>query len=263
MDPRRPRENRSATSDPKRSAGPVGPRILIPGYPQWSWRQRERALVLFGSYLTAMVVGVMTWGTAVGLGILAFAFVTHAFSAADAIRQYAFPGFGRLIPVVTASAGLGAVCYGPALLMASVYAWPITLDERPREGYLINRWAYREETPVPGETVWLRPTRGARPKIARIVAGPGQRVEWVAEQVRVDDTVVAESPFRIAGSPGEFKMKIPEKHVLVAFGADPSRGARTPRRLGDHRPGRHQGSSLGAVLSDLGPPALALSLCLA
>jgi Signal peptidase, peptidase S26 len=228
MDPRRPRENRREASDPRRSSGTIGPRILIPGYPQWSWRQKERALVLFGSYLTAMLVGVMTWGTAVGLGILAFAFATHAFSAADAIRQYAFPGFGRLIPAVTASAGLGAVCYGPLLLMASVYAWPITLDERPREGYFINRWAYREETPAPGDTVWLRPTRGARPKIARVVAGPGQRVEWADDQFRVDDTVVEESPFPISGSPGSFKLTIPEKYVLVTFGADPSRGKGLP-----------------------------------
>ena len=113
-------------------------------------------------------------------------------------------------------------------MLASVYAWPITLEERPREGYLINRWAYREEIPTPGETVWLRPTRGARPKIARIVAGPGQRVEWTNDQFRVDDQVVAESPFRIAGSPGEFKMMIPDRHVMITFGADPTRGNGLP-----------------------------------
>ena len=184
--------------------------------------------MLVGSYLVALLVGVLTWGTPVGLGVLAFAFVTHAFSAADAIRQYAFPGFGRLIPGITASAGLGVVCYGPALLMASVFAWPITLDERPREGYFINRWAFSDEAPVPGQTVWLRPTRGARPKIARIVAGPGQRVEWSDEQFRVDGTMVEESPFRIAGSPGEFKLTIPDRHVMVAFGADPRRGKGLP-----------------------------------
>jgi hypothetical protein len=215
MDPRRSRD--------RRTPAPVGPRILIPGYPQWSWSQRDRAFVLFGSYATAMGVGVFSWGTAVGLAVLAFAFATHAFSAADAIRQYAFPGFGRLVPAITASTGLGALCYAPVMVLASVYAWPISLDERPREGFLINRRAYREDGPKRGETVWLRPTGGARPRIARIVAGPGQRVEWAGDRFRVDDQAVDDSPFRIAGSPVEFKLTIPEEHVMVAFGADPRR----------------------------------------
>jgi hypothetical protein len=185
-------------------------------------------MILFGSYAGALAVGVFAWGTTLGLLVLVFAFATHAFSAADAIRQYSFPGFGRLVPALTTSAGLGAFCYGPALAMASVYAWPIALDERPREGYLVNRWAYADEAPAPGETVWLRPTRGARPKVARIVAGPGQRVEWSGEQFLVDDLVVEESPFRIAGSPSRLQMTIPQGHVLVTFGADPRRGKGVP-----------------------------------
>jgi hypothetical protein len=207
---------------------PVGPRLLIPGFPQWSWHQRERGLVLFGSYVAALGVGIFAWGTTLGLGLLFFAFATHAFSAADAIRQYAFPGFGRLVPALTTSAGLGAFCYAPALAFASVYAWPIALDERPREGYFVNRWAYRVDPPAPGETVWLRPTRGVRPKVARIVAGPGQRVEWLGEQFRVDDQIVEEAPFGIAGSPSGLQMTIPEGHVLVTFGADPSRAKGVP-----------------------------------
>ena len=207
---------------------PAGARILIPGYPQWAWRQRERALILFGSYAVALGVGVFAWGTTVGLGVLVFAFATHAFSAADAIRQCAFPGFGRLVPALSTSAGLGACCYGPALAMATAWAWPIALDESPREGYLVDRFAYREESPRSGDTVWLRPTRGARPKVARIVAGPGQEVEWSGEQFRVDDRFVEESPFRVAGSPSGLRMTIPNGHALVTFGADPNRGKGAP-----------------------------------
>jgi hypothetical protein len=228
MDPTRPRESGDRIGDGPRGLSPIGPRLLIPGFPQWSWHQRERALVLLGSYLAALGVGVFAWGTALGLVVLFFAFATHAFSAADAIRQYAFPGFGRLVPALTTSAGLGAFCYAPALALAGAYAWPITLDERPREGYFINRWAYRDVLPSPGETVWLRPTRGVRPKVARIVAGPGQRVEWSGEQFRVDGLIVEESPFRIAGSPAGFGVTSPEGHRLVTFGADPSRGNGVP-----------------------------------
>jgi hypothetical protein len=228
MDPTRPCEPRLDASRPLPGRALSGLSLLVPGYPQWAWRQGDRAIILVGSYLTALGVGIFAWGTTLGLGLLAFAFATHAFSASDAIRQYAFPGFGRLVPAFSTSAGLGAFCYAPAMALAWVYAWPITLDERPREGYLVNRWAYRDGPASPGETVWLRPARGARPKVARIVAGPGQRVEWSGDRLRVDDQFVEESPFGGAGSPAGLSMTIPDGYALVAFGADPERGKGVP-----------------------------------
>lgn len=199
----------------------VGARILVPGLPQWSWRQTDRAFFLFGSFAAALLVGVMTWGTAAGLGMLAFAFAAHVFSAVDAIRQNAFPGFGRMVPVLTTSAGLGTVVYVPALALASVYAWPIAPDHSPRDGYLINRWSYASERPRTGETVWLRSKRWSRSNIARVVAGPGQRVEWSSPVFRVDDQPVSEHPFQTTGSPSELKLTIPEGHFLVVFPTDP------------------------------------------
>ena len=205
-----------------------GARIIVPGYPQWAWSQYERGFVLFGSYAAALVVGIFAWGTATGMAVLAFAFVAHAVSVTDAIRQSAFPGFGRMVPGVTASAGLGAIGYVPALAVASVFAWPIAPEDRPREGYLVNRWAYQEgNDPRPGETIWLRAARGARPRVARVVAGPGQALEWKDGRLRVDDQEIESSPFRTPGTPGELSLTVPEGHVLVAFEIDPK--ARLPK----------------------------------
>ena len=50
--------------------GPAGLRILVPGYAQWSWRQRERALVFFGSFAAALLVGLFAWGTRTGAAVL-------------------------------------------------------------------------------------------------------------------------------------------------------------------------------------------------
>src|SRR3954452_5776584 len=91
---------------PTRAGGP-GLRVLIPGYPQWAWRQRERALVLIGSYAVALGVGLFAWGALIGVAILAFDYGTHAVSAADAVRQVAFPGLGRWVPTISATGGLG------------------------------------------------------------------------------------------------------------------------------------------------------------
>jgi hypothetical protein len=94
---------------------PAGLKILIPGYPQWSWQQRERALVLFGSYVVSLAIGLFAWGTPVGLLVLAFAYGTHVASATDVVRQQAFPGFGRWVPMISTSGGLGLGLYVPTL----------------------------------------------------------------------------------------------------------------------------------------------------
>jgi len=221
MVPSRPSAIRLPKRQASRGLTPTGLRLMIPGYPQWVWLQHDRACFLFGTFAASLGVGIFAWGTTLGLVVLAFAFATHAFSAADAIRQYSFPGFGRVVPTFTASAGLGAICYGPALAAASVFAWPIALEDRPRDGYLVNRWAYRGgEDPRPGETIWLRQARGLRPRIARVIAGPNQRVEWSDDKLRVDDQEVQGSPFRLPGAPIELKWAVPDGHVLVSFGVD-------------------------------------------
>ncbi len=98
--------------------------VLLPGYPQWRWRQRERALVLGGTFGSALAVGLFAWGTPLGLSLLGVAFFCHVASVADAMRQVAFPGFARGVPTLSTSLGLGLGCYGPLLVVATVVAWP-------------------------------------------------------------------------------------------------------------------------------------------
>ena len=198
--------------------------ILVPGLPQLSWNQRDRAWILFGSYSLSLIFGVFAWGTPASLAILIFSFATHIFSAADAIGQHAFPPFGRVVPTLTTSAFLGIFYYGPALVMASGFAWPVFLAERPREGYLVNRWAYHGDSPSPGETIWLRPTRMPRPRLARVVAGPGQRIEWSGFHFQVNGATPEATPFCIAGSPLGLNMLIPQGHLMIVFGTEPYLG---------------------------------------
>ena len=195
---------------------PAGLRILVPGYPQWCWRQPERAGVLFGSFASALAVGVFAWGSRAGLAMLGLAFVAHVVSASDAIRQGAFPGFGRWVPPISAGFGLGLGCYTPALLMASVVAWPDLRDGAPGEGYLINRWAYRAAEPGPGDWVWYR-TPGGGFGLGRFVAGPGRSVEWSDDSMRVDGQRLSWSPVPSDGPPVNLVMTVPDGQVLVAL----------------------------------------------
>src|SRR3954453_12258666 len=134
----------------------VGWRILIPGYPQWSRRQGERALMLSGSYFVAMGVGLFAWGTPISLVLLTFAYGTHVVSVAEVIRLRAFPGFGRWVPAISASGVLGLGFYAPALTLVSLLAWPGMGAGLARDGYLVDCRAYRNIPPRPGDWVWLR-----------------------------------------------------------------------------------------------------------
>ena len=69
----------------------LGAGILVPGLAQLNWGQLERGLVLLLSFLSALVVSVFCWGTSMGWAFLAFAFVTHAASTIDLIKQRSFP----------------------------------------------------------------------------------------------------------------------------------------------------------------------------
>lgn len=206
---------------------PAGLRVLIPGYVQWSWRQRERAAILFGSFTAAVTVAVFAWGTRMGLAVLVFAFGTHVISVVDALRQTAFPGFGRWMPLVSASGGLALGVYVPSLLVASVVAWPAR-DGRfsEPEGYLVNCWAYHERPPSQGDWIWLRSSPGGVPRIGRVVAGAGQEVEWSKNRLTIHGSKRnLGSPFRSASPPEELAFVVPEGHVLIDPQARSSQGS--------------------------------------
>lgn len=206
-----------------RAAGRAGLRILIPGYPQWCWRQPERASVLFGTFASALGVGLFGWGTATGGLMLGIAFAVHAASAADVIRQGSFPGFGRWVPAVSATAGLGLGCYAPALALGSVLAWPSARLDAPREQFLVNRWAYRPGAePRPGDWVWYARPRGPGFGIGRLVAGPGAAVEWSGGRLAVGGQPLGWLPRTAGPAPEALVLTVPDGRLLVApLGPEP------------------------------------------
>ena len=211
-----PLENRSrAPAVPNQSS--AGLRILIPGYPQWSWRQRERAIALFGSFAAALVVGAFAWGTPTGVAILFFAFGAHVLSVVDVVRQSAFPGFGRWMPLASASGGLALAVYAPALAFASLVAWPVPGQGVTANGYLVNRVAYRGAEPRRGDCVWLRADHRGDPRVGLVVATSGEEVQWNGKQLRIDGkTVPLEAVFPASLAPDELAFTIPEGHMLVS-----------------------------------------------
>jgi hypothetical protein len=203
----------------------AGLRALFPGYAQWRWRQRERAWVFAGAFASALGVGVLAWGSPLGLAMLALAYAAHVASSADVIRQVAFPGFARGVPALSASLGLGLSCYAPGLFLASTLAWPASRAERPGERFLVNRWAYSaDHTPGTGDRIYFRNPNGIGGEVGRVVATAGQELEWLDGQIRIDGRPLSWTP-RVRGTaPRELLFTVPEGSLLVAppAGADAS-----------------------------------------
>lgn len=212
-----------------------GWRLLVPGWAQWSWRQPERAAFFFGSYAAAVGVALFAWGTTAGWVILAAAFGMHVAATADAIGQWAFPGFGRLVPLASAGAGLGLGCYAPAVALASALAWPCQPATTPGEGFLINRWAYHDRRPGPGDWIWYDLPEGGGRGIGRLMAEEGHTIEWIDGGMKLNGISQDWRPsVHHHASPSEVGFVVPAEQVLVA-------------PLGT---GSHESTVLGLILVD-------------
>ena len=173
-----------------------------------------------------------------------------------------FPGFGRLVPALTTSVGLGAFCYGPAWRSPRSTPGRSRSIEGVREGYLVNRWAYRRDEPprlVARRSGSSRPG-GRGPGWRGSSRGPASGSSGRREEFRVDGQVVATGVGR-SGSPGRppgFADDDPDGHVLVTLGADQpdeSSGAPGGWEIVD------QADVRGRAWADLPPLGTAESCC--
>ena len=165
---------------------PAGLRLLVPGWPQFSWGQAQRGWVLLGSFLVAAGAAVLAWGTWLSWCFFAFGFLVHVSSTTDAIRQASFPVYARRTAVPMIGGSLAFLIYLPVLLVLIDTAWPGAAPDRTQSVYLVNCWAYRGATPGRGHWVWLRLPPQGQLHAARVVAAAGQELEWTGREWRVD-----------------------------------------------------------------------------
>ncbi len=201
-----------------RSEAGIASCLLIPGYAQWRWGQRERGIALMGSFAASLLIGVFAWGTTVGLVLLAFAYATHVWSASDAIRQRSFPARSRAVAWLGTAAGLGFLLYLPLLTCALRVAWPGANGRGAAERYLVNCWAYQKSAPQRDDWVWYRSHDPGESRVGRVIAVEGQYVSWVENVLEVDRRrePAITNPFRSPMPPSEVRYRIPEGCVLIA-----------------------------------------------
>jgi hypothetical protein len=191
-------------------------KLLVPGWPQLSWNQRERATVLMGSFLTALVAGVWAWGTWVGWGFFAFGFLCQVSSATDAMRQSSFPAYSSRTSLLLVAGSLGFLLYAPVTLVLSTLAWPGFSEQETGTGYAVNLWAYHHARPRAGEWIWTRLQSRGKPHAAQIVATGGQEVEWTGRNWRIDGLPCPlKGSLRLTAWPQICRFHVPTDQVLV------------------------------------------------
>ena len=195
---------------------PIGLTMLLPGFLQRRWGQRERGWWFLGTFSSASLVALWTWGTPQSWAFLALAFVTHLASITDVLRQGSFPVYPAKRATIFVAGALLVVFYAPALIGLSLLAWPGFEPADTGVGFLVNRYAYRDTEPIQGQWIWMHPSVAGEPRAAQVVAISGQEVEWNGQSWIIDGTPrPLHSPDRLTAWPQACRFKVPPNQVLV------------------------------------------------
>ena len=210
---------------------PVGLKMMVPGWPQFSWGQRQRGWVLVGSFAVALAVGLWTWGTWLGWGFFAFAFITQVTSVTDVLRQVSFPIYPSRTALIFVSSALALLLYFPSLCILWVIARPGFEADGAGSGFLVNCWAYHGDTRRRAKASgsgWTS-RRSASSGPAGSSRCPGQEVEWTGASWRVDGhDCRLHSTLRMAAWPQTCRFKVPSNQILV----EPDDEERADAKLG-------------------------------
>lgn len=190
--------------------------FLIPGHPQWSAGRRTRGAALAASYAASAISALLLWGSPLSWFLLVASIFFQGLSWVDAVRQNPFSGLTPTPVLAVTGAGLSLALHAPAFGLLTLLAWP-SYGPDPQEGsYLVNRLAYKDRLPSPGQWVWVDGSATGLQSAARVVAVEGQEVEWTGRRWTVDGEAIDEgSAGTFAGYPKRWKFRVPGNHVLL------------------------------------------------
>ncbi|HEU5118774.1 MAG TPA: S26 family signal peptidase [Isosphaeraceae bacterium] len=201
-------------SDPTWCPVPFLLGLMIPGYWQAQWGQTTRSWALVGLAVSMFSVAVLSWGSLLALIMFAGAFLTHLGSVADAVWQRAFPGFARGVPTLSAALLMGLGVYGPLWSLGQNLAWS-SGSLGPKGGsYLVNRLAFRTNEPERGDWICYHNPDADSMGVGRVVARAGDEVEWMADGLKIGQTLIDGIPHH-DGRTQSLALSVPPGFVVV------------------------------------------------
>ncbi|WP_165245768.1 S26 family signal peptidase [Paludisphaera soli] len=190
--------------------------FLVPGYPQWTSGRRARGAALAGMYAVSAATSLLLWGSPATWFFLVASIAFQGLSWVDAARQNPFSGLTPTPVLAVTGAGLGLALHAPAFALLTLLAWPSHGPDPGDGSYLVNRLAYKDRLPSPGQWVWLDGSATGLQSAARVVAVGGQEVEWTGKRWTVNgEEIDVKSGQAFAGYPRRWKFRVPGNHVLL------------------------------------------------
>ena len=219
-----------------RSATGAFARIIVPGWPQIYRGQRTRGRIFLFGYVGTLILGTFFAGTLFGGILLGLAISLHASSVLDVVMGATTELSTRVLYALACFLALAVGLYWPVGWQIGQLAVPlrITANAPPFQiGDVL--WygpaAYRSSPPQVGDVVlYLQRTfeiSGRTPRghhavyrmggerIDRVVAGPGQQVEWAKGGLLVDGQRSPWRPLGPAPVPIGWKRTVPAGWVCI------------------------------------------------
>ncbi len=204
--------------------------LLLPGFHQRRRGQTELGWLCAGTYASALVVGLFSWGTTCGALLVLVAFTVHVLGLGDALRARSFPPFSPTATFASAFTTL-SLAYTPLLAIAYALAWPVpqTNPEPQAPSYLANRWAYRHQEPRRGDWICYDGPQGPGRHIGIVRAQQGQRLDLRSDAFWLNDRFLAHSlPGMIAPAPSSAAPLVPAGRLLIQdLDSHPASGSTT------------------------------------
>ncbi|MDG3003096.1 hypothetical protein [Paludisphaera mucosa] len=206
--------------------------FLVPGFAQWSQGRRTRGLILAGLYLISAASALLLWGNPTTWLFLVGLVFIQALSWVEGVRQNPFSGLTPTPVLAVMGGGLSLALHAPIFGLLTLLAWPSYGPDPGGGSYLVNRLAYKDHLPSPGQWVWLDGSTTGLQSAAKVVAVGGQEVEWTGRRWLVNgEEVVLDPGHASAGYPKRWKFRVPSGHVLIDPGSGGARSDETRAAL--------------------------------
>ena len=217
-------------------------RLIVPGWSHLYLGQIWRGRLFLWGYLLFLIPGVLLFGSTIGSILIGFAFSVHSSAALDIVmRDTPHATFRqRMAMSIAVSLAVGVLIYWPLWRAVTRFIEPHTITRfsgpfedgdvvmvhpraLPQVGqvviYDIPEGRSRGNPHGHGERIiWFRGER-----IDRIVAGPGDRVQWDGQQLLVNGAASPWLPLEPAALPKEGKLSfaVPADCFLILPTTEP------------------------------------------
>jgi signal peptidase I len=210
-------------------------RMIVPGWPQLHQRRRPLGLVFLCGWIALLLLTLLFYGSVLGSVFMGLAFSVHVSSCVTLLHRGGVDSRGFWVNVAVVLFGLLFCVYLPAGWLGSRLASPVRIDgdyppfsagdvvlyspvaswfRGPRLGEVVvyHQRAVQYQLPPPQHTAVLI-REGQR--VDRILAGPGDKVEWKDGQLTVNGQPSTLQPLNPRAAIPTLTFDVPAGHYLI------------------------------------------------